>query len=405
MFDGDEVCAFDVVSGAPIINTIENVDLFDYWEWCRRWENVAVEAVPDFVWYRINGKHLLFGQQSVWRNDTNVCHVKDLVFGDVIYDDADHDVVVISIEEVVDNSLVWYRFDISGDHSYIVDGITVHNASRFWVGGTGTWDSSTTTHWSATTGGSNGASVPTSADAVTLDASSGGGTVTVNHATLSLTSITMGAFTGTLDFSANNNNITLQTFSGTGSGTRTFNMGNGTWTMNNGSATWNILGVTGLTFNANSSTILFSGSTSATRTFTGGAITYNNVTLNTNTLASGGLFTFNGATTITNLTINGTNYVGFQSSVTFTITTLNVVGTSSAPVMLKSSIDGGQTTLSVAANAPSINWAALRDIANAGGATWLAQNSFNLGHNNAAITITPPGNPGQIVSAQRGTPY
>jgi hypothetical protein len=46
-------------------------------------------------------------------------------------------------------------------------------ASRYWVGGSGTWDSSSTTHWSATSGGSSGASVPSNVDDVFVDALSG----------------------------------------------------------------------------------------------------------------------------------------------------------------------------------------------------------------------------------------
>jgi hypothetical protein len=52
-------------------------------------------------------------------------------------------------------------------------------ANRFWVGGTGTWDAATTTHWSATSGGAGGASVPTSADDVLIDGSSGGGVISL----------------------------------------------------------------------------------------------------------------------------------------------------------------------------------------------------------------------------------
>lgn len=52
-------------------------------------------------------------------------------------------------------------------------------ALRYWVGGTGTWDGSNTTNWSATSGGAGGASVPGSADQVIFDASSGTGTVTL----------------------------------------------------------------------------------------------------------------------------------------------------------------------------------------------------------------------------------
>jgi hypothetical protein len=42
-------------------------------------------------------------------------------------------------------------------------------ADRYWVGGTGTWDASTTTNWSTTSGGAGGASAPTSADNAYFD--------------------------------------------------------------------------------------------------------------------------------------------------------------------------------------------------------------------------------------------
>lgn len=42
-------------------------------------------------------------------------------------------------------------------------------ADRYWVGGTGTWDTTSTTNWSATSGGASGASVPTAADNVIFD--------------------------------------------------------------------------------------------------------------------------------------------------------------------------------------------------------------------------------------------
>jgi hypothetical protein len=45
-------------------------------------------------------------------------------------------------------------------------------ADRYWVGGSGTWDATTTTNWSATSGGAGGASAPTSADNVIFDADS-----------------------------------------------------------------------------------------------------------------------------------------------------------------------------------------------------------------------------------------
>ncbi len=62
-------------------------------------------------------------------------------------------------------------------------------ADRFWVGGSGSWDATSTTNWSATSGGAGGASAPTSADDVYFDANSNVGTgaftVTVTGTTAS----------------------------------------------------------------------------------------------------------------------------------------------------------------------------------------------------------------------------
>jgi hypothetical protein len=76
-------------------------------------------------------------------------------------------------------------------------------ADRYWVGGSGTWNNSSTTNWSTSSGGSSGASAPTIADNVIFDSSSNltGYTVTVgtNAACLDLTAT--GPLTGTVTFS------------------------------------------------------------------------------------------------------------------------------------------------------------------------------------------------------------
>lgn len=51
--------------------------------------------------------------------------------------------------------------------------------TRYWIGGTGVWDATTTTNWAASSGGSGGASVPTSADAVIFDSASNATAYTV----------------------------------------------------------------------------------------------------------------------------------------------------------------------------------------------------------------------------------
>lgn len=69
-------------------------------------------------------------------------------------------------------------------------------ANRYWVGGTGAWDSSNTTNWSASSGGAGGASIPTSSDAAIFDASSGAGVCTASSRNC-LTLVCTG-YTGTL---------------------------------------------------------------------------------------------------------------------------------------------------------------------------------------------------------------
>lgn len=79
-------------------------------------------------------------------------------------------------------------------------------ATYFWTGaangGTGTWDASDTTNWSATSGGAGGAGVPNAADIVILNASSGSGTVTIGAGAVCLTA-NIGVYTGTLAFGSN----------------------------------------------------------------------------------------------------------------------------------------------------------------------------------------------------------
>ena len=119
-------------------------------------------------------------------------------------------------------------------------------AARFWTGGSGTWNTTNTANWSATTGGAGGASVPTTADTITFDANSGGGTCTV-AATGAGTSMTCTGYTGTFSgtqsinlsgvsgatFTAGGSieagsNITIVFTNNAASGTRTFNGGTGT---------------------------------------------------------------------------------------------------------------------------------------------------------------------------------
>lgn len=259
----------------------------------------------------------------------------------------------------------------------------------FWVGGTGTWDNSSTAHWAPTSGG--GATgcqttnaVPASGDAVTFDASSGTGTITVAatfNASNTIASLTMGALTGgsILDFATNDPNITITgTFSNNGSGTRRLDMGDGTWTVSaNSGNVWLQNGATNLTFNANASTINFSGASSTTaKTTTLGAFTYNIVTFG----ASAGGYTMGGASIIATWNITAPTAINLAASTTQRMTNaVAVTGSSGSQVSFQSSTFGTTATLQLDA-ASTCSWCAFRDVTTTT-SSMTATNSFDLGRN------------------------
>lgn len=262
-------------------------------------------------------------------------------------------------------------------------------ANRFWVLGTGTWDASDTTHWATTSGaGSGGASVPGASDVAIFDASSGGGTVTVNT-TVAITSITAGAFTGTLDFGTNNNNVTLSgNASFTGSGTRSINMGSGTWTFTGGGKVFDCATSTNLTPTFQNAPLVLSAN-STSREVAGGGQTLNSLTVSSNS-TKGQVLLSNTGTTFSSITVNDGNTLVLTQLQTFNVSgALTMTGTSSAPVGLMASTAGANiATLSVG-SASTIDWGAIFAITESGAGTITASNSFDLGRN-TNITITAP---------------
>jgi len=151
-------------------------------------------------------------------------------------------------------------------------------ADRYWILGTGTWDSTSTTNWSATSGGVGGASVPTASDNVFFDVNSNVGitafTVTMANSPRVCNDFLASGLDGTM------------TLAGTSIG----------------------LTVSGsLTFQATNFSVTYSNFTTFNATTTGKTITTNGVTL-PNPLFNGvgGAWALNGALT-TNNAINFTN--------------------------------------------------------------------------------------------------
>ncbi len=250
----------------------------------------------------------------------------------------------------------------------------------------GQWNGSNTNNWVTTSGGTNyGQTVPGINDAVIFDGSSGGGTVIVNT-TITVQSITCGAWTGTLDFSTNNNDVTLSVaaaFNASGTGTRTINLGNGTWSMTNAGATpWEFTTITNLTFNANSSILSFSGSSANARVITlGASLVYNVINIGANSL--GGTTSLN-STGSTIGTLNLTGPLACRLA-TCTITNFSITNSAASPVALLGVAINVTSTLTIT-NAVTVSYCGIRDIT---AANLTAANSFDLGHNSLAA-LTPP---------------
>jgi len=266
---------------------------------------------------------------------------------------------------------------------------TTARADRFWVGGTGTWDAVTTTHWSTSSGGAGGASVPTSSDNAFFDGSSGGGTVTVNFGgTVSVAGVVLGAFTGTWDNSVNNNNFNLVGggFSGTGVGTRTIKLGTATYTISNGGTVIDFATTTNLTLNAGLETWTWSG-TSGARTVNTGGKSFGSLTMNSNQgsqpNSAGQTFTGNG--TFANLTIVGPIYLRMTAGETLTVTgNFTWTGAKDQTIALQTTTLGSTATI-VATGGGTMSYTSLRDIAFTTGAV-TATNSMD-GGNNSGVTI------------------
>lgn len=284
-------------------------------------------------------------------------------------------------------------------------------ASRFGVCVTAcTWDASDTTMWSATSGGTTGASVPGSGDTVTFDAATcvGGVTCTITvNATINVTSITAGACTASttgciLDFSVNNNNVTASTVSFSGSGTRNIKGGTGTWTITSGAAAnvYDNTTVTNETLAFTTTTLTFSANTTSQRAFNGGGKSYGTVNIASNSNHASFRIT-GGNNTFGTLTVAAGTAILFGANTTQTITNaFALAGTSSLPILIApDSMSTGGITISTPSGTATLDWGGAVRATFSGGATFNATNSLDFG-GNSGITITPPstgGGGGRII--------
>jgi hypothetical protein len=192
-------------------------------------------------------------------------------------------------------------------------------------------------------------------------------------------------------FDAKNYNVTCTTFASNNSNTRTLTLGSGLWTLSGTGTVWNLATITNLTFNKDTANILLSNTTTTARTFAGGGLSYNKLTIG-------------GATGVSTLTITGTNTFSELAStktvahtitfpnVTTTVGAWTISGTSGNLVTIRRT--GASGTWSIAKTGGGVVDANFLSISNSTATpsdTWYAgSNSTNGGNNTGWIFTAPP---------------
>ena len=194
-------------------------------------------------------------------------------------------------------------------------------------------------------------------------------------------------------FDAKNYNVTCTTFSSSSNNSRMITMGSGLWTLSAIGTVWSTT-TTGLTFNKDTADILLSNTSTSARTFSGGGLTFNRLTIGGATGTS--TTSFAGANTFSELA--STKTVAHTISLTstasgMTIGTWSITGTAGNVVTVNSSVAGTQRNFNLTnATTSNIDYLAVRDIAvNQANRFYVGANSTNNGNNlNVIFDEAPP---------------
>jgi len=205
-------------------------------------------------------------------------------------------------------------------------------ATRYWVLGSGTWDATTTTNWSATSGGTGGASAPTSADDVVFNNLSGAAPSVTIGTTAACGAVTITAPTsGTLTFAFSTTGLIsyngnwsspASLFATTGSGNTVFG---GIVYVGSGSSTLTTNGYSftaGFGVNTSAGTLTLGGALTTTASFivTQGTFSTSasNYSLSSTALSSSNSNTRTISLNASTLTLSGTTPINFSTSTNLT---------------------------------------------------------------------------------------
>jgi len=196
-------------------------------------------------------------------------------------------------------------------------------------------------------------------------------------------------------FDAFNYNVTCTIFDSNNSNTRTITMGSGLWTISGTGTLWTTATTTGLTFNKDTANILLSDTTTTARSFSGGGLSYNKLTIGGATGVS--VTTLAGLNSFTELASTKTvaHTVRLSQNLS-TIDTWSITGTAGNVVTVDSSTAGTRRTFSLTNVTSGINYLSVKDIGvNEANRFYVGVNSTNGGNNlNVIFTAAPAGNTG-----------
>jgi len=191
-------------------------------------------------------------------------------------------------------------------------------------------------------------------------------------------------------------------FSGTGTATRALDISNSTVSLSASSGTpWSFATVTGLTFTSTGSTILISDTGASTKTFNGGGLTYNNLSISG---GGAGAVIITGANTFNSIRITGgTKSITLPGSTNTTILSGAGLGNSTNLITFTSS--AGSATVRKTSGILGWNYVSLTNIPSTGGAVFYAgANSTDGGGNTGWIFGNAPSTGGTTLTTYAAGP-
>lgn len=219
-------------------------------------------------------------------------------------------------------------------------------ANRYWVGGSGSWTSVSTTNWSTSSGGGGGASVPSSLDAVIIDSLSGSPTITLTGTLICASLDTTGStctLTGSGALSCGGNFTLSTTTTATAwSGGLTIT-GTSTVTPNGRTINCNLTINASVTLAGNS---IFGQGASNIVTLTNGTLNLNNFSLTCTSFTSSNSNTRaiqfgTSGSIVLNPTVGGQFTISNATGFSYTGTSLINIGGISSSISITSSVTSG----------------------------------------------------------------